>query len=114
MELTEQLKVLFERHQMIQFPKDSFCPELRDWLDDLAEMDTYIAGLASSYISGGKDKISNTVKRDLDVFASRLTAIAADKDPILTKAHRDELQSLAAMWRLICEISKGPNGARGN
>jgi hypothetical protein len=76
--MDDPLREAFDRLQRQPLPgKDTDSDELFDWLLELDETETYLAGLAHTALNGGHTKVRDHVVDDL---ADRLAAIAVESE----------------------------------
>lgn len=87
----EELKKAFKKHQKLSYPR---LPD-EDWADDLAELDGFYAGLATTLIQG------KALKKGLNLHQKYQQLIALQKREDLTKACQKYIASLVTLGHLI-------------
>ena len=99
-----ELKTAFERLWNLPFPDVAGGDELADWIMELAEFESYIAGIASTILEcGSTDTDTASVGRDLEKFGERLMSIRVTTDD--DRLRHEECKSyLEALRGLVKEL----------
>jgi len=100
------LKEAFENLQSKPFPDHPDCDGLDDWMLELDETDSYLAGLALSALGGGH--LENIRKNDLDVLAERLETIhvLSSDDMMIYRQCQEYLRAMKAVLNALRRVQK--------
>ena len=99
-----RLRTVFEALQRLEFPEHPESDKLDAWLLELAELDGYLAGVASSVIGGVEPW--TIVVAGIGPLASSLQeiAVASDGDRVILARCKEYADRLQQLRRVLIEV----------